>query len=499
MLTIEEIRERLEIGEKGDLECKEAVFSVPKSVFESYSAFANTNGGLILLGVKENKKPVSYEITGVVNPNDMIKDFWDQINDPRRCSQNVLTDAAVYCVNDKDKSVIVIEVPRADYNSRPVYIGDNLYSGTYKRNHEGDYHCSKEETDAMIRDKSPEGNDGVIFEGFTMDDLDEETVRKYRTVFGVMNPSHVWLDLPDKEFMQMLGGYDKDRKTGVEGLTLAGLLMFGKGVVIRNKLSNIFMDYRDQSNTTEDIRWNDRVTYDGTWENNLYNFFFKTSQKLTNDLPKPFHLEGMTRIDDTPVHKAVREALINMIIHADYFVQGTLKVIKYADRYEISNPGTLKLSKEQIYQGGNSKARNPRMQTMLRMIGYGDNAGSGFPTILSAWKQQGWEEPDLEENFELNQVTLTLLFAKQAIIPSEDAKQAKIPSEDSKRRKTKQAEELIKKLLKEYGPMKTSELAQKVQLSEPRVRAILSEMVDIVAIGNTTSRKYMLKEDLEDK
>ena len=430
MLSINEIKDLLSKGERVSLECKEATFAVPRSVFETYSSMANTNGGLILLGIKENKNPTSYEITGVVDADEMKKNLWSQLNDPRKISTNILVDGSVYTVDDEGKTILVIEVPRAIYNLRPVYIGDNPYSGTFKRNHEGDYHCSKDEVNSMIRDCSPDGNDGVIFEGYTIDDIDRETLQKYRTAFRVMNPSHVWLGLNDQEFLEMIGGYDKDRKAGVEGLTLAGMLMFGKGVVIRNKLSNIFMDYRDQSNTTEEIRWNDRLTYDGTWENNLYNFFFKTAQKLTNDLPKPFHLEGMTRIDDTPIHKAVREALINMIIHADYFIQGTLKVIKYDDRYEITNPGTLKLSKEEIYKGGNSKARNPKIQTMLRMIGYGDNAGSGFPTILSVWQQQGWEQPDLEENFSLNQVTLTLSFTKSSKKASKE-KQAKIPSEEA--------------------------------------------------------------------
>lgn len=68
----------------------------------------------------------------------------------------------------------------------------------------------------------------------------------------------------------------------------------------------------------------------------------------------------------------------------------------------------MKLTVEDIYQGGNSKPRNPQMQTMLRMIGFGDNAGSGFPAILAAWKNEGWIEPELMENAKLNQVTLTL-------------------------------------------------------------------------------------------
>ena len=90
--------------------------------------------------------------------------------------------------------------------------------------------------------------------------------------------------MDDKSFLEKLGGYRKDRKTGVEGLTLAGFLMLGTGQAIRERFDNVFMDYRNESQVTADIRWNDRITYDGTWENNLFNFFTKVTPKLTEDL-----------------------------------------------------------------------------------------------------------------------------------------------------------------------------------------------------------------------
>lgn len=271
------------------------------------------------------------------------------------------------------------------------------YKGTYKRNHEGDYHATEHEIRGMIRDQNPEGNDNQIIEYYTMDDIDKETLRKYRQIFEIRNDGHVWNALDDKSFLEKLGGYRKDRKTGVEGLTLAGLLMFGTGQAIRERFDNVFMDYRNESQVTADIRWNDRITYDGTWENNLFNFFTKVTPKLTEDLKKPFKLEGgVQRIDDTPVHKAVREGFVNMIIHADYLMDaGVLKVIKKFDSFEFTNPGILKLPLEDIYRGGNSKSRNPHMQTMLRLVGFGDNAGSGFPTILDVWKSEGWIKPEV--------------------------------------------------------------------------------------------------------
>lgn len=130
--------------------------------------------------------------------------------------------------------------------------------------------------------------------------------------------------------------------------------------------------------------------------------------KLVSGLPRPFKLDGMVRVDDTPLHKAIREAVVNMIIHSDYMTTGILKIVKTDKGYLFSNPGSLKLPIRSIYEGGHSVARNPRIQTFFRMIGAGDNIGSGFPTILSAWGEENWRKPDLNENADLRQVELKL-------------------------------------------------------------------------------------------
>lgn len=280
--------------------------------------------------------------------------------------------------------------------------------GSFKRNHEGDYHCTEEEVKAMLRDSSDSGIDGGILDGFTMEDIDLNTLKAYRIEYERQNPDHVWNNAEDKEFLRNLGAYTVERATKREGVTTAGLLMFGKGLAIRERFDNIRMDYLDQTNLSEGVRWNDRLTYDGTWENNLYNFIKRILPKLVSDLKRPFRLEGMVRIDDTAVHKAIREAAVNMIIHADYHSTGVLKVIKYDDGFLFSNPGNLKLPVQTIYEGGHSVARNPKIQNMFRMIGLGDNIGSGFPTILNAWGEENWRKPDLYDDQELHQVELRL-------------------------------------------------------------------------------------------
>ena len=186
--------------------------------------------------------------------------------------------------------------------------------------------------------------------------------------------------------------------------------MFGKGLAIRDRFANFRMDYLDMSHLVGDERYHDRLTYDGLWENNLYQFFRIVSPKVQFDLPRPFKLEkGGKRNDDTPQHEAVREAFTNAIIHCDLMMDaGILRIEKHDDRLCFRNPGLLKLPVEAIYRGGNSKARNPKIQNMLRMIGFGENVGSGFPKIIAAWKETNWGEPQLMNKLDVDEVELVL-------------------------------------------------------------------------------------------
>lgn len=324
-MTIDKIYidELLRYGEHLNLECKRAERGVPKSIWETYSAFSNTNGGTIILGVEEDLQADNWDdrfnVSGVHNPENIVKDFWNTINS-EKVNACTLKDENVQIIKYEEQVyIIVIQVPQASYNLKPIYINGNVYKGTFKRNFEGDYHCEEGEVKAMIRDANDDGNDGNIVEYHTMDDIDMATLKNYRNEFENRNIGHFYNQLDDKEFLKQLGGYTIDRATGKEGLTVAGLLMFGKGLSVRERFSNFRMDYIDMTNLIGDMRYSDRITYDGNWENNLYNFFRRVLTKLTMDLKRPFRLEGVQRNDDTPTHKAIREALTNSVIHADFF------------------------------------------------------------------------------------------------------------------------------------------------------------------------------------
>lgn len=312
MKTTQEIKDMMLYGERINIEYKEASSDLPKSLWETYSSFANTIGGTIVLGIKEHRnKSVEdgkFEIRGVGDADKMLKTFWDTINSDK-VSRNILVDEDVECVNYEDKTLLIVHIPQASYTMRPIYINKNLIGGTFKRNYEGDYHCTDDEVKSMLRDANENGNDGVLIEHYDMNDIDLPTLHAYRNRFEVRNVDHAFNQLDDKDFLRNMGGYTTDRSIRREGLTMAGLLMFGKGLSVRDRFDNLRMDYIDKTNLVGDIRWSDRLTYDGMWENNLYNFFTRVVPKLTADLKRPFRLEGLERIDDTPVHKAVREGI----------------------------------------------------------------------------------------------------------------------------------------------------------------------------------------------
>ena len=369
---------------------------------------ANTNGGTIVLGVEERLGEAErFCISGINSVEKVLKDFWDTING-NKVNKNILMDRDVEVIDIDSKKVIKIEVPRANYSDKPIFLNGNPYNGTYKRNYEGDYKCSVSEVNAMIRDSSDDNYDSVLIENYNLDDLDMETVHRYRNMFSSRNLHHIWIKLSDEDFLMQLGAIAKDRNTQKVWVTVAGLLMFGKGLSIREKFPYLNLDYLNMIDSDTEIRYRDRVTIDGNWENNLFNFYMKVINKLVEGLPIPFKLEGIVRVDDTPVNQALREALVNTLIHGNYSIEGTIKIMRFRNRFEFHNPGNLRISVLDVYSGGISKCRNKNLQKMFRLIGFGENIGSGFPKILKAWYEQKWAEPVLEENFRIDEVVLKM-------------------------------------------------------------------------------------------
>jgi len=404
---------QLDWAEGDDLEFKSAKGGLPKSLWETYSAMANSHGGVILLGVEDDGR-----VSGVREPRKLKKAFWDTVNNRGKVSINLCTDADLAEVPHPDGLILAIRVPQATRYQRPVFLGQNPLTGTYRRNFEGDYRCTEQEVGRMLSDRAEEPADSRILEGFRMEDLDLPSLHQYRQRLASHKPTHPWLSEDDLGLLAKLGGWRRDRKTSTEGVTVAGLLMFGRDETLREGVPGYHVDYRERLSDDPAERWSDRLTADGTWQPNLFQFYLRVVQRLVADLKLPFQLDAdLFRKGETEVHEAIREALVNALIHADYNGQGGIVVQRTRDAFEFSNPGTLLVSFEQLLRGNVSECRNKNLQTMFMLIGAAEKAGSGVDKMRRGWASQHWRSPMVREQVQPDRVCWRLPMV--SLIPEE--------------------------------------------------------------------------------
>lgn len=402
------------LAEEGvDLEYKRATGrsgtgELPKSFWATYSAMANTSGGLIILGIHQKRN--EFLVYGIEEMSGLQKTLWDSLNNQQIVSINLLDNEDVVPRVVEEKTVLAVRVPRAKRGERPVYIGPNPMTGTYRRGHEGDYLCDEETVRRMLAERVEDVRDRRVLSRFTMDDIHIPTLQKYRNRMAGIKPDHPFLSLDDQPFLKSLGGFARDRESGEEGLTLAGLLMFGQLNSIFEAVPHYVVDYQERPRAYTELRWVDRVTTDGTWAGNLFEFYLLVIGRLYRDVKVPFQLERDLRVDSSTVHVALREALVNTIIHADYTGRSSILVVKRPDLFGFRNPGTMRVPVDEAIEGGLSDCRNRTLQKMFQLVGLGEQAGSGVPKIYIYWTEQ-WRRPILVESVDREETTLTLFLA----------------------------------------------------------------------------------------
>jgi predicted HTH transcriptional regulator len=409
MLAITSLSDIAALRETYEVECKLALGKdgkgkLPKDFWETYSAFANSDGSDVLLGIEENKAGLI--VKGIADISRVEDQLWSQLNNPQKVSSNILSQAHVRELKIDGKSVLQVHVPRAARTQRPVHIGENPMTGTYKRNNSGDFRCDAESVRRMLAERVEESRDGEILQGFGVEELDLDSFNAYRQLYASRQPTHPWNELDPQSFLRNIGGWRRDRESGKVGLTRAGLLMFGQYPAIQEVFPNYMLDYQERPEANVESRWVDRLTLDGTWSGNLFDFFRRIIKKLAADLKVPFALEGDKRRDDTPVHQALREALVNTLVHADFTGRASILVVKRPDMFGFRNPGLMRVPQELAIQGGESDCRNRLIHQMFRYVGLGEQAGSGIPKIYSGWDSQHWRRPLLYEKNAPSEQTL---------------------------------------------------------------------------------------------
>lgn len=389
------------LRESIDIECKlaqgkDGQGQLPRDFWPSYSAMANTDGGFILLGIGQRKG--RFYLEGVTNPAALRKQLVDLLANRNKVSANLLNDHSLQEIQLDEKIVLVVQVPRAGRKHKPVFLNGNPFGGNcYRRFDEADQEMSDEEVKLLLAEQSQESLDYRVLPHFGIDDISIPTLQAYRQVHATLNPGHHWSELNNLQFLKEIRAWNRDRETGEEGLTVAGLLMFGKFQSIQDEFPNYTLDYQERPEAKTEKRWIDRLWLDGSWSGNLYDFYRIVYPKLVAGLKVPFSIKGGLRDDDSPVHVALREALANTLTHADYRLPARILVVKRPDMFGFQNPGEMRIPLDLALKGDEPDCRNRRLAHLFSFVKVGEKAGTGIPKIMSGWKSQHWKKPSLTE------------------------------------------------------------------------------------------------------
>lgn len=325
-------------------------------------------------------------------------------------SSNLLRDESVTTVEIGGKQAILIEVPRADRRDRPVFIDGNSRN-TFRRQGDGDYKCSVDKIASMVSDALPTVTDRVPISSSEVADFDAETLKAYRNSFRTLKPNHPWNSKDDADFLRLLGAAVEDR--GELRPSLAGLVMFGQAYLISAELPGYFLDFRAYGNGEE---WISRFTStDGDWPGNAYSFFNRAVNSLRSAVSRPFAMdESLRRVEDSPMDRCLREAIVNAVVNADYRGRTGIVVEARPGTVTVRNPGTFRIPLPMALEGGISDPRNRTVSSMLSFIGMAEHAGSGIHRMFGACRESGLPDPEFRESYSPDTTAVTVSLVPEA-------------------------------------------------------------------------------------
>lgn len=393
-MTKTELENRLKLNEWDDFEVKAAAREVPQDAWKTVGAFANTEGGYIVFGVREPSAG-QYEIFGVEDVEKIQNDFLSTLRGEK---YNIQLSSKGHLLDFDGQKVLVFHIDSMPRNCKPIYYGGDIRN-TYMRQGSGDYKCSQEEIQRMLREASEYSSDSMILEEFGPNDIDVETIQVYRRFLAVRSPESPFLSLSDVELLLKLGCINKERAHEEERLTMGGLLLFGREDSIRRRFPAYEFDIyliRNRDRDALEFRWDDRKIY----ETNLIQTYLQAMEYIKSKVEIPFTLanDHLTRTEDIPLVIGLREGFVNMLIHRDYFDNAQSRIKIFTDSIEMYNPGSAPKPVEEIIANEVTAPRNPIIAKAFRLVGWAGTAGSGMIKIFAAWERLQFKKPEIENN-----------------------------------------------------------------------------------------------------
>lgn len=411
-MNAQELLQRLNLLDENErIEAKRAR-DAGKSLLETICAFANEphlGGGWLLLGVIPDEQALfpGYVVEGVPQPDKLSAELASQcattFNLPLRVDIRTETLAG--------EPVVVVFVPEAAPQDKPVYFkATGLPRGAFRRIGSTDQRCTEDDIELMYQSRQRESFDTGLVAGAERDDLDGDAMADYRQARAEANPDAEELRWTDDELLQSLNVVRRDA-AGAWKPTVAGLLLFGKPVALRRCFPLTRVDYIRVPGR-EWVPHPDRRFDTLELRAPLFTLLRRTQAAVLDDLPKGFGLEeGQLQRSDRPVIplRALREALVNALMHRSYRVQAPVQVIRYANRLEIRNPGFSLKSPDHLGEPG-SMPRNPHVAAVLHETRFAETKGSGIRAMREAMAQAGLVPPLFESDRGQDQFSTLFFF-----------------------------------------------------------------------------------------
>lgn len=366
MISVTELRNLISAGEGSRVEFKQSVPSKVKELSEEVCAFANATGGYLIIGVQDDNKVIGADINN--SKRAAVQDSISEISPSVQYS--------MYCLSVDYKNVWVIEVKTG--NAKPYIFSGNIFV------REGSL-CRKLTRAEDIRDFF-QASDKVYFDATPMQNvdlsalLDKHSFQEFRNLVGFTN------DIPDAQILENLQSYTDNGE-----VKRGAVLMFAKQpeeffphAVVRcvrfKGLNKVYII--------------DDKTFGGT----LLTQYNEAINWIKNRLQISYSIKDAgprQEIWEIPL-SAFREALLNAMLHRDYYEQGACVTVEmYDDRIEIANPGGLLPLVAKNF-GKRSLTRNPFLFNMFTRMHLVEHIGSGIPRMVKDMVDAGLPKPEFE-------------------------------------------------------------------------------------------------------
>ncbi|MBR0575056.1 putative DNA binding domain-containing protein [Proteiniclasticum sp. BAD-10] len=371
--------------EKPSLELKKAYGGTPQKLYDTLSSFSNqSGGGTIVFGIDES---ADYEVVGVYDPQDLQKKICEQAEQMEPIVRPLFTIAEI-----QGKIVVSAEIAECDIFNKPCYYkGSGKWKGSYIRVGDGDQLMTEYEIYSFEAFKRRIHDEQRIVERSTRNHLKKDNITEYLLKVRRLKPNLIHME--DDRILETQGIIKNGQPT------LTGLFLFGEypqeffpqlsitAVVVQGK------EYGDLGDEGE--RFTDNQRIEGTISQMLEGSlnFVRRNMKTSTIISERGFRQDKT---EYPV-KAVREILLNALIHRDYSVHtesSPIRLVIYEDRLELENPGGLygRLTLDSLGRVA-ADTRNPYLAGALEVMMDTENRFSGIPTIRAELKKAGMPEP----------------------------------------------------------------------------------------------------------